>query len=143
MPDYSACGDLPHALWDFLGLRNYTINRAPGWRCGKNIQLLAQWEGVALSARGIDWSRGDGGDVLLVRSQPAGVEMPRDDSHVMVVLSCHLDRGIVTVAHYGQPYPMIGRQATLPIRTATGHRPWQLWLPLPRVLRACGIGGAP
>lgn len=140
-PGYSGCGDLAHAMFEALDLHNHTINRSPGWRCGKNVSLLVGWEGVALGASAIDWSRVDGGDVLIVRSHAPHVAMARDDSHVMVVLSCHPEDGLVTVAQYGQPKPTIGLQATKPIGPTVGSRPWQVWLPLPLVLRACGVAG--
>ena len=117
---YSACADLAHAMFEALGQTAHPhVNRAPGWRCGKNISLLATWPGAL---RRVDWLDVDAGDVL--------VRWRREDTtdaHVVCVLAPAAG-GAVRTAEYGQARPTIGRTFS---RVITEGRPWQIWLPLP------------
>lgn len=122
---YSACGDLAHALYEHLGVRGQHVNRAPSWRVGRNVSLLADWPGV--STEEIDWTAVDGGDVLIRWSRA-----DTTDAHVVCVMSPVTGDGRINTAEYGQARPTIGRQF---LRSVVGEgRPWQRWLPLDRVL---------
>lgn len=129
MRGYSGCADLAHAMFEALGLRGYHVNRAPTWRVGWNVSLLASWPGVSRTT--IDWGAVDGGDVLIQWARP-----DTTDAHVVCVLASHAD-GTLSTAEYGQAPPLIGRQCTRD--RSGGKRPWQVWLPLGAVLAASGV----
>ena len=127
---YSGCADLAHYMYEALGLKSRQINRAPAWRCGQNVSLLAGW---SVARRPEPELLGvDGGDVLIRWSQ-----IDTRDAHVVCVLAHCGDT--LSTAEYGQTPPQIGR---LCARRVSGEgRPWRLWLPLPAVLRACSQSG--
>lgn len=131
----STCADLAHYGYEEVGLRHRQINRAPHWRVGVNVSRLAWWPEVTRIApprlEGVM-----GGDVLIRWANPSAT-----DAHVVCVLAHHELSGALSTAEYGQGRPMIGRLFTRLVEPEKGQRPWQRWLPLGAVLRACGVEG--
>jgi hypothetical protein len=137
---YSGCADLAHAMYEALGLQHRRLNRAPAWRSRLNVSLLAGWSGATRPARpGLPGA--DGGDVL-IRWSPKAVadrlgKIYTWDAHIVCVMA--RDGEQLATAEFGQRLPLIGRQFVRPVVPAKSERPWQVWLPLPAVLEACGV----
>lgn len=137
---YSSCADLAHFGYHYIGLRSPHINRTDGkqeWQPGVNVSRLAYWEDVCYTRRAgkflqPDWSQVDGGDVLIRWSDAQGL-----NAHVVCVLAVDVENGSISTAEYGQRAPEIGRLQWRSIVPGAGERPWQVWLPLARVLEAC------
>lgn len=97
---YSACADLPHAMYFECGVVLPWVNRdemkainGQGWRVEQNISLLAHAPGCAvLPAHGDTYYPGD----VLHIGTPG-----HDNDHVMVVRNQDADH--IEVAEYGQP----------------------------------------
>lgn len=152
---YSGCADLYHYTLPRLGLRSPHINRddpatkANEWIVGVNVGRLVYWPGVAVASFGAVRARNnpafgpldirglevDGGDCLIRWSRP-----DTTDAHVVCVLARHDDDGTLSTAEFGQARPMVGRLFTRSIVPGPGQRPWRVWLPLPAILHACGVG---
>jgi hypothetical protein len=146
---YSGCGDLPPAMYEALGFQHPNINRdnpatsANEWRVGFNVSLLAGWAGAARRAPfESEWPLLDAGDVLI--QWPA---RDPNNAHVIVVVAPVCSGHIISIAEHGQRIPeaggrvRVGRVRVLDLRSP--GRPLQRWLPLPAVMRTCGLlGGA-
>lgn len=154
---YSGCADLYHYVLERLRLKNAHINRDDPatkdineWVCGVNVGRLVYWPGVAVASfgpvrpknnppfrdldiRGLDV---DGGDCLIRWSKP-----DTTDAHVVCVMARHAD-GTLSTAEFGQARPIVGRLFQRTIVPGPRERPWKVWLPLPMILAACGVGDA-
>lgn len=129
---YSSCGDLAHAMYQFLGVTAPWLNRAPHWTSGANVSRLAfgayaktDADDYALWAQPVppDGRPYGAGDVLVVWSRP-----DTKDAHVMCVLEHRSDAGVLTCAEYGQPggrvrnHTIVRRPITSGLGTSLGLR---------------------
>jgi hypothetical protein len=125
---YSSCGDLAHALYEFLGIRGRWVNRAAlgHYVIGHNIARLNGHPGKR-EPRFSDTF--EAGDVLVVWNQP-----DTEDAHVICVLG--MDGGHLQTAEYGQPGGAL-RERRLEVANSgllIGGRLARVWLPLHRVI---------
>ncbi len=142
-PPYSGCADLAHFLYRELGCFSPHVNREDlstpqkEWRIGLNVNLLAEWPGVAQDVpptKTIEPSLVGAGDVIIRWNLPS-----TKDAHVQCILASY--DGMVDIAHYGQARPQVGRIAYCQ-NLSRGKRVHK-WLPLELVLKACGKGVVP
>lgn len=96
---YSSCGDLPHWLYETLGVRLDWVNRAPHWRVAQNLILLQAkgYFGKNLIARVWDGTLLDAGDTLIVSNKA------HRQLHAVCIIARDPVCGWLATAQYGQP----------------------------------------
>lgn len=127
---YSSCGDLPHWMFETMGVRMQFLNReSMQYRLGRNISSLCSVS--AIPSKG---QRFESGDVLVIWNKPNS-----GDAHALVVLD---DRGEeLQAAQYGAPGGQITWTKRMADRLGTRQQLIRRWISLERILTVAQQGG--